>query len=207
MDQDEAIKSRANAPYERVASAESTCPACQIIIIPGDKIASPANRGTSWRHLGCAICRHCGAWLTPEGACATDCTAGQAESENGSWHDLAITFTAPARAFALLYSEASSPSGKRKLPWCRIIGVKELAKPSRATTLSLIQAHLQFHVDGASSPSRDMLMQEAAKNIGLILGNEYRYFDVTKIAYDIGDVGISSEQVLSRPPAWASVSA
>jgi hypothetical protein len=205
MDQDAAIKSRVNSPYERVAGVESMCPVCRVIILPGDKIASPANVVMSWRHLGCAICRQCGAWLTAEGACGDDCTVSQSKPEEplGSWHDLSVTFTAPARAFALLYSEATAPSDQRKLLLCCLIGIRKLAEPPRATTMLLMRAHLQFFITDATSPGRGILMQEAAKNIGLILGNEYVYWDAVKVAFDIGEVSISDEQVLSRPPAWA----
>lgn len=206
MDQNDAIHARANSPYERVAGVESMCPVCRVIILPGDKIASPANVVMSWRHLGCAICRQCGAWLNAEGTCGASCGAVQAESAEplGSWWDASVTFTAPSRAFYQFCHECTTPVGQQKLPWCRVISIKELIKPPRATTLAMLQAHLQFFVEDAPQPGRETLVREAAKNLGVILGNEYDHWEVKKVACDLGDVGISNEVMLDRAPAWAS---
>jgi hypothetical protein len=205
MAQAVAVEKRAGVPYERIANVESTCPACQVIILPGDLIASPIVPGTSWRHLKCAVCLKCGEWLTAESECGGDCIAERVEpgEPSGSWHDLSVIFTAPTPAFARLYSEATAPEARQKLPWCRMVGVKKLAEPSRMTPVTRMRAHLQFFTANVFDPNRVSLTQEAAKNIGLLIGSEYVHWDVVKGAFDLGDVSISDEQVLSRPPAWA----
>lgn len=206
------IDSRSSTPYERVASVGSLCPACGITIIFGDRIASPVMPGTSWRHLSCAICRHCGAWLNTDGACSDDCTAGQAEPEAaaGTWHDAVAVLLVPEESIHYLHREVAPPYGEEKLPYCRIISCRhEAAIPP--STMALARVHLQIRLD--ATYTKELLTRMAGVAIGRILGNDYDMRDIetgkfglSTIACNLGPVTLENEQQLSRKPAWAGVS-
>jgi hypothetical protein len=199
MDQVPSIEMRDGDPKESIASLPGTCPSCSLSILPGDLIASSPSTLLGWRHLSCAICLKCGAWLTSESVCSNDCTAGQAEPDTGSWHDVACTIWMPPAAIRLL---APSQAGGRP-QWFRIASVKEMDTPQKATTLSKVRVHLQMYTEDAPDPTYGTLATYAAKAVGICVGNVYNYFDATEVAYDIGGITIEDRQLLSRKPAWA----
>jgi hypothetical protein len=189
------VESRSGEPEERIASLLSACPSCSLSILPGDRIASSPATGVGWRHLKCAICQQCGAWLGADGDCSAAC--GE-EDAGGSWHDMSVTVLVPPAAFEFI-----APSSSAKLLHYRTLAATELERP-RYGTLSRVRAHAQVFIEGATDPGADIIVREVAKAIGTLLGNKYDYFTATKVACDFAVTGIENRQTLSRAPAWAA---
>jgi hypothetical protein len=202
MEEATSIEKRAGEPEERIASLPGACPACSLSILPGDRIASSPATGTGWRHLKCAICQKCGAWLAADGSCSSDCGAVQAEPEQSAWLDISCTTSLPERAIRLL-----SPSSSVKLLHCRILAVTKVARPQPATTMAAVRVHLQILIKDAPNPGRDTVTREVAKAIGTLIGNVYdgvEIWRVNEVGYDMGAVEIEDERRLTRAPAWAA---
>jgi hypothetical protein len=200
FEQSPSIESREGEPVERVASLPGVCSVCSLQISPGDLIASTPATSLGWRHLKCAICGRCGAWLAADGVCSSDCTAGQNEPDTGSWHDVSCTVWIPRRAVRLL-----APSQNHRRPgWFHIIKVTNIEPPAKATTLTKVRVHLQMRIEDAPDPSPEVLTRCAAKAIGIGVGNTYNFFEPEEIAYDIGGITIEDWQKLSRKPPWAA---